>query len=71
MAEPNSDETTEMDKVWIKCRAREQCEGNYAKKVMEYSRQPTNGKGSFVPDAGGKLVRYQCLTCNGLFHINN
>jgi len=46
--------------VWIKCRARKQCEGNQATVVFKHK---TPG--------GGWVVRYQCLTCGGTFHVQS
>ena len=50
---------TDKDIVWMKCRASERCEGNYAK----ISRQ-------WKGNSGGSAVRYVCQTCNTPFHVN-
>lgn len=44
--------------VWMSCRAKDSCKGNYAKIVMKFK----------LP-AGGRSIRYRCLACNGVFHI--
>lgn len=43
---------------WIKCRAKNNCEGNDAKVVMKF-KLPT----------GGTSIRYRCQKCNRIFHI--
>lgn len=48
----------EPEEVWIKCRARERCEGNKAQIVFK-KRRP----------GGGWNVRYRCLSCGGTFHV--
>ena len=48
----------EKETVWIKCRAREKCEGNQATVVFK-KRRP----------GGGWSVRYRCLSCGGTFHV--
>lgn len=42
--------------VWIKCRAREACEGNSARKISHRKLQ-----------GGGHITNYRCLTCNHIF----
>jgi len=44
--------------VWVKCRARLQCEGNNS--VVVFSKKKPGG---------GSDNRYRCLTCKGVFHI--
>lgn len=57
--------------VWIKCRAREHCEGNQAVVVFDRQNSPVDGLGTFTPAAGGRAIRYRCLTCKNVFHINS
>jgi len=57
--------------VWIACRATEGCPGNQAEIVFIQGSQSGDGKGGFTPAAGGRFVRYKCLTCNKAFHIAN
>jgi len=58
-------------KVWIACRATPECEGTYAEIVFERSQgQDGRALGSFLPVAGGKIVRYRCLTCGRSFHVS-
>jgi len=58
------------DKVWIMCRAKNACEGQQAEIV--FIQRPGQGakRGEFVPTAGGKTIRYKCLTCGQPFHIS-
>ena len=44
------------DTAWIKCRAREKCEGNTAKVVSHKKRE-----------GGGHKTVYRCHSCNHLF----
>lgn len=57
--------------VWIKCRARKECEGNQAVEVFQRANAPVSVDGGFEPNAGGRSIRYRCLTCNGTFHVHN
>lgn len=60
--------------VWIKCRAHlnaDACPGNQAEVVFERSTNPMTQDGGFEPNAGGRAVRYKCLTCKRTFHINS
>lgn len=68
-----TDTTTEAPKkvVWIKCRAFEGCEGNQAEVVFEKVNNPVTVDGGFEPNAGGRFVRYRCLTCHRVFHVRN
>ena len=50
--------------IWIKCRANEVCEGNYA--IMVFSKNLADG---MVPM--GTVYRYKCLTCKQPFHIHH
>ena len=58
-------------KVWIRCRANERCEGNEAVIVWETKQKPaTMAGGTFiVAERAGKMIRYRCCTCQGVFHI--
>jgi len=62
-------DTKENEKVWISCRAKEGCPSTYAKIIMIRNQNPTPGMGQFNITAGGKIVRYQCCTCNGIFTV--
>lgn len=44
--------------VWMKCRAKANCEGNTCIYIRKF-RLPT----------GGQSIRYRCTTCTGTFHI--
>ena len=57
--------------VWIKCRGHESCEGNQAEVVSMRANNPVTQDGGFEPNAGGRAVRYKCLTCKRSFHINS
>ena len=57
--------------VWIKCRASEGCEGNQAEIVFVHNASPVSGDGSFIPEAGGRSVRYKCTTCGNPFHVRS
>jgi hypothetical protein len=57
--------------VWIKCRAHENCEGNQAEVVFERPSNPVTQEGGFEPNAGGRAIRYRCLTCRRTFHIQS
>ena len=63
--------------VWITCRASNGmggtrgCEGRQAEVVYERANNPVTQEGGFEPNAGGRAVRYKCLTCRGSFHINS
>jgi len=65
MAEP------EEKKVWIACRAKESCTGNYAVITMQRNQTCSPGMGQFNASAGGRVVRYQCCTCHGTFTISS
>lgn len=56
--------------VWIKCRAKEWCEGNQAEVVFDISKSPVGQGGTFAPEAGGRSIRYRCLSCKNVFHIH-
>lgn len=59
--------------VWIKCRAPNGhgCEGNQAEVVFTLGNIPVGSDGSFTPEAGGRTIRYRCLTCKNSFHIHS
>jgi hypothetical protein len=57
--------------VWIKCRGHVSCEGNQSEVVSERPNNPMTQDGGFEPNAGGRAVRYRCLTCRRTFHINS
>ena len=61
----------EPKEVWIKCRARESCEGNKAVVVSKRVHQPLTAAGGFNAQMGGATVRYRCTTCKGVFHVTN
>jgi hypothetical protein len=63
----------EEKKVWINCRATEGCPGKQAVIVFSRQNSPTDpsGSGAFVPEAGGRTIRYRCLTCGKAFHIRS
>ena len=67
--EPNPQNTQKP--VWIKCRAREGCEGQTAVIVFNHQNSPVEGVGTFIPTAGGRSIRYRCLTCKNVFHISS
>jgi len=48
----------ERQKVWMRCRAKHGCDGNYAWKGLE-----------FRLNEGGKALRYQCDLCKGSWHV--
>ena len=56
--------------VWVACRAREGCEGKQAEVVFSRAHNATMPNGGFLPVAGGRTIRYTCLTCKGSFHIS-
>jgi len=56
--------------VWMSCRASEGCEGKQAEIVWSKAAQPVNPGGGFNPQAGGRSIRYRCLTCGQPFHVS-
>jgi len=53
---------TDKDAVWISCRASRQCSGNYSKVI--HKEKVGWGLGMHT-----NLVKYQCLSCKGVFHV--
>ena len=47
--------------IWMKCRAAEHCDGNEAYATLIFRKTLMQG--------GGKMTRYRCTTCNGVFGI--
>jgi len=58
-------------KVWIACRAKEGCPGNYAEMIHIRTQPTPTGLGQFNASAGGRWVRYRCCTCHGIFTISS
>lgn len=60
--------------VWIRCRAQEddRCSGNQAEIVFSKSVQnQLAAYGEHHLDlGGGRMTRYRCQTCNGIFTIS-
>lgn len=66
-------EQTEKKIVWIKCRAHsnpDACPGNQAEVVFDRAVNPVSNDGGFEPSAGGRSVRYRCISCKRVFHIS-
>lgn len=61
--------TNEPKKVWIACRAKKGCTGNYAVIVFQQNNNLAPGLGQFNVASGGRMIRYRCCTCNGVFTI--
>jgi len=59
----NANPKPEPKRVWMKCRASEKCEGQYAYIVFS---QNLNGIYSM---SAGRVIRYKCCTCGHSFHI--
>jgi tRNA A37 threonylcarbamoyladenosine synthetase subunit TsaC/SUA5/YrdC len=55
----------EEKKVWIKCRAKQECPGNYAIITFVKRHNPAE-----LVSQGGSTIRYRCLTCGGTFTIS-
>jgi|SaaInlStandDraft_5_1057022.scaffolds.fasta_scaffold366603_2 hypothetical protein len=57
--------------LWIKCRASEKCEGNQAEIIMQRAQKPMGRAGGAfnLAERAGKLIRYRCTTCKGIFQI--
>jgi hypothetical protein len=55
--------------VFIKCRAKADCPGMEAAITLIHANSPYDGTGGFVPEVGGRMVRYRCKTCGGTFTI--
>lgn len=53
----------EKNVVWMACRAREGCEGKYAKLTLTKTHSLLSG--------GGTWRRYQCQTCGGVWQITH
>ena len=65
-----ADDNPKYEKVWIACRSKEGCTGNYAEMIHVRIQNPTPGMGQFEVAAGGKVIRYRCVTCGGVFTIS-
>ena len=57
-------------KVWIACRATENCPGTYAVILDQRTHTPSKMMGAFQIAIGGRFVRYQCCTCHRTFAIS-
>ena len=57
--------------VWMACRATEGCKGNQAEIVFIQTSASNLPGGGFVPEAGGRSIRYKCLTCGKPFHVKS
>ena len=57
------------DIVWVACRAKNACEGQQAEIVFLRSHGAPASHGTFNAAAGGRTIRYKCLTCGQPFHI--
>ena len=55
--------------VWMACRGTTGCEGQQAEVIFSRVAQPITSDGGFQPHAGGRSIRYRCLTCGQPFHI--
>ena len=63
------DEKKKEEKVFIACRAKEGCPGREAIITLVRNNTPNMPGGGFMPESGGRMVRYRCLTCGGTFTI--
>jgi len=63
--------------MWVACRVKGRigppCDGRQAVMSLPISLGAGGDprQGSFVPQAGGKIARYRCTTCNGTFVIGS
>lgn len=55
--------------IWMACRGTTGCPGNQAEVVFCHVAQPLTPEGGFNPQAGGRSIRYRCLTCGQPFHV--
>lgn len=68
MNESDKDHQKVENKVWIACRAKEGCLGNYAIIVFNQQLQSNDGLNDMN---SGRMIRYQCCTCNGIFTVSH
>lgn len=59
--DPKPPKVDDPEVVWMKCRAKAECPGNYAKVVFR-RKMP-------IEQGGGTAIRYKCMLCKGAWHI--
>lgn len=64
-SKPADPETIPEDAVWISCRAKNSCKGNYAVVIERQIVHEIN----ILP--GTRNIRYRCLSCGVVFHVHH